>query len=74
VDRAPVTRAITQVRPLLARRGFATAAGARLHTLADVFAYAAAGGVTLRVDASEIRVRRPRQRPLRPQSVRLRQT
>jgi hypothetical protein len=35
--------------------------GPRLHTLADVFAYAAAEGVTLRVDATEIRVRRPRQ-------------
>jgi hypothetical protein len=61
VDRATVTRAITQIRPLLARRGFATPAGARLHTLADVFAYAAAEDVTLRVDATEIRVRRPRQ-------------
>jgi hypothetical protein len=61
VDRATVTRAVTQIRPLLARRGFATQAGARLHTLADVFAYAAAEGVTLRVDATEIRVRRPRQ-------------
>ena len=61
VDRATVTRAVTQIRPLLARRGFATPAGARLHTLADLFAYAAAEGVTLRVDATEIRVRRPRQ-------------
>lgn len=61
VDRATVTRAVNQIRPLLARRGFATGAGARLHTLADVFAYAAAEGVTLRVDATEIRVRRPRQ-------------
>ncbi|WP_412737889.1 transposase family protein [Krasilnikovia sp. MM14-A1259] len=61
VDRATVTRAVTQIRPLLARRGFATPAGTRLHTLADVFAYAAAEGVTLRIDATEIRVRRPRQ-------------
>jgi len=61
VDRSTVTRAITQIRPLLARRGFATPAGVRLHTLADVFAYAAAERVTLRVDATEIRVRRPRQ-------------
>jgi len=61
VDRATVTRAVTQTRPLLARRGFATPTGTRLHTLADVFAYAAAEGVTLRVDATEIRVRRPRQ-------------
>ncbi|HLL64941.1 MAG TPA: transposase family protein [Micromonosporaceae bacterium] len=61
VDRSTATRAVTQIRPLLARRGFATPAGARLHTVADVFAYAAAEGVTLRVDATEIRVRRPRQ-------------
>ncbi len=61
VDRSTVTRAVTQVRALLARRGCATGAGVRLHTLADVFAYAAAEGVTLRIDATEIRVRRPRQ-------------
>ena len=60
VDRATVTRAVSQVRPLLARRGFATGTGVRLHTLADVFAYAAAEDVTLRIDATEIRVRRPR--------------
>lgn len=60
VDRSTVTQAIGQVRPLLARRGFARPSGIRLHTLADVFAYAAAEGVTLRLDATEIRVRRPR--------------
>lgn len=60
VDRSTVTRAIGQVRPLLAGRGCATATGVRLRTLADVFAYAAAEGVTLRMDATEIRVRRPR--------------
>ena len=32
----------------------------RLHTLADVFAYAAAHGVKLRIDGSEIQVRRPK--------------
>jgi hypothetical protein len=60
VDRATITRAIGQIRPLLAARGFATPAGTRLHTLADVFAYAAAEGVRLRIDGTEIRVRRPR--------------
>jgi hypothetical protein len=35
-------------------------AGVRLHTLADVFAYAAARGVELRLDGTEVRVRRPR--------------
>lgn len=38
VDRSTVTRAIGQVRPLLAGRGFATSTGVRLRTLADVFA------------------------------------
>jgi hypothetical protein len=52
---------VTQVRPLLARRGFATPGVVRLHTPADVFAYAAAENITLRIDATEIRVRRPRQ-------------
>jgi len=63
VDRSTITRAVHEIRPLLAKRGFAVpdAPGVRLHTLADVFAYAAAEGVTLRVDATEIRVRRPRQ-------------
>jgi hypothetical protein len=60
VDRSTVTRAIGQVRPLLASRGCARASGVRLRTLADVFAYAAEEGVTLRLDATEIRVRRPR--------------
>lgn len=40
--------------------GWALPGGIRLRTSADVFAYAAAEGVTLRVDATEIRVRRPR--------------
>jgi hypothetical protein len=60
VDRSTVTRAIGQVRPLLANRGCALPSGVRLRALADVFAYAAAEGVTLRLDATEIRVRRPR--------------
>jgi hypothetical protein len=33
--------------------------GLRLQTLADVFAYAAAEGVTLRVDGTEMQVCRP---------------
>jgi hypothetical protein len=58
VDRSTVTRAIGKVRPLLAGRGLATATRVRLRTLAEVFAHAAAEGVTLRMDATEIRVRR----------------
>lgn len=73
VDRSTVTRAIGQIRPLLAGRGCALPGGIRLRTLADVFAYAAAEGVTLRLDATEIRVRRPRAGRGRPQGLRVRQ-
>src|SRR5262249_28740893 len=54
-----ITWAVREIWPLLAGRGYATPAGPRLHTLADVFAYPAAHGVTLRADGSEIPVRRP---------------
>src|SRR5437762_8222321 len=62
VHRSTVTRAVGEVRPLLAARGFAVPEepGVRLQTLADVFAYAAARGVTLRIDGTEVQVRRPR--------------
>jgi hypothetical protein len=60
VDRSTISTAIRQIRPLLANRGFATTAGVRLHTLADVCAYAAADGLTVRLDGTEIQVRRPR--------------
>jgi hypothetical protein len=62
VDRSTVTRAVREVRPLLAARGFAVPdrPGLRLHTLAGVFAYASAHGVELRIDGTEVQVRRPR--------------
>jgi hypothetical protein len=62
VDRSTVTRAVREVRPLLAARGFAVPEepGVRLRTLADVFAYASARGVELRIDGTEVQVRRPR--------------
>ncbi|GAA3783763.1 transposase family protein [Streptomyces chiangmaiensis] len=62
VDRSTITRAVHEVRPLLAARGFAIPAAPdlRLRTLADVFAYAACHGVELRIDGTEVRVRRPR--------------
>jgi DDE superfamily endonuclease/Helix-turn-helix of DDE superfamily endonuclease len=62
VHRSTVTRAVREIRPLLAARGFAAPGepGVRLRTLADVFAYAAARGVTLRIDGTEVQVRRPR--------------
>jgi hypothetical protein len=59
VDRSTVSAAIRQIRPLPANRRFATVSGPRLHTLTDVIAYAAAEGVTLRLDGTEIQVRRP---------------
>ena len=60
VDRSTVSAAIRQIRPLLANRGYATPTGVRLHTLADLFAYAAAEGLTVRLDGTEIQVRRPK--------------
>ncbi|MER6564607.1 transposase family protein, partial [Streptomyces sp. NPDC001027] len=60
VDRSTVTRAITEVRTLLAERGAAPGRpGLRVRTLPDVFAYAQAEGIELRLDATEIQVRRP---------------
>jgi hypothetical protein len=62
VDRSTVTRAVGEIRPLLAARGFAVPhrPGLRLRTLADVFAYASSHGVELRIDGTEVQVRRPR--------------
>ena len=62
VDRSTITRAVGQIRTLLAERGCAVPdrPGGRLRTLEDVFAYAHAEGVELRLDATEIQVRRPR--------------
>ncbi|GAA1265609.1 hypothetical protein GCM10009646_61590 [Streptomyces aureus] len=62
VDRSTITRAVHEVRPLLAARGFAVPGEphVRLHTLADVFAYARAKGVELRLDGTEVKVRRPK--------------
>lgn len=62
VGRSTVTEAIGKVRPLLADRGFAVPdrPGVRLRTLADVFAYASAEGIELRIDGTETQVRRPK--------------
>jgi hypothetical protein len=61
VDRSTITRAVHEIRPLLAARGFAVPGKPelRLRTLADVFAYATAEGVHLRIDGTEAQVRRP---------------
>ncbi|MBO3682654.1 transposase family protein [Streptomyces sp. NEAU-YJ-81] len=60
--RSTVSRAIGEIRPLLAVRGFAVPdrPGVRLRTLADVFAYAEAEGIRLRIDGGETQVRRPK--------------
>ncbi|MFJ8856680.1 transposase family protein [Streptomyces sp. NPDC102437] len=62
MDRSTVSDAIREVRPLLASQGYAVPdrPGVRLRTLEDVFAYADAEGVGLRIDGTEVQVRRPR--------------
>ncbi|MFB6961603.1 transposase family protein [Streptomyces sp. NPDC056309] len=59
--RSTASRAVGEIRPLLAARGFAVPdrPGVRLRTLAVVFAYAEAEGITLRIDGAETQVRRP---------------
>ncbi|MFH8804890.1 transposase family protein [Streptomyces sp. NPDC017936] len=59
VDRATITRAIAEVRPLLAERGCTVSPGLRLRTLAEVIDHLGAGGKTGIIDGTEIRVRRP---------------
>ncbi|MFG2146860.1 transposase family protein [Streptomyces sp. NPDC048696] len=61
VGSSTIGRAVREIRPLLAERGFAVpeSPGLRLRTLEDVFAYADAEGVTLRIDGMETQVRRP---------------
>jgi hypothetical protein len=62
VDRATITRAVGEIRPLLAARGFAVPGKSerRLRTLADVLGCASAEGVELRIDGTEVQVRRPK--------------
>ncbi|MFJ8546850.1 transposase family protein [Streptomyces sp. NPDC093586] len=59
VDRSTITRAIGEVRPLLAERGCAISPGARLRTLAEVVDHLGTSGKTGIIDGTEIRVRRP---------------
>jgi DDE superfamily endonuclease len=62
VAKSTIGRAVAEVRPLLAARGFAVSQhpGLRPRTLEDVFACAEAEGVTLRIDGMETQVRRPK--------------
>jgi hypothetical protein len=59
VDRSTITRAIGEIRPLLAERGCTIAPGVRLRTLSEVIDHLGASGRTGIVDGTEIRVRRP---------------
>jgi DDE superfamily endonuclease len=59
VSRSTITRAVGEVRPLLAERGCTVEGGVRLHTLADVIAHLGVTGQLGLLDATEVRVRRP---------------
>ncbi|MFE0691820.1 transposase family protein [Streptomyces xiamenensis] len=59
VDRSTITRAIGEVRPLLATRGCTVAPDVRLRTLAEVIDHLGTSGKTGIIDGTEIRVRRP---------------
>ena len=59
VDRSTITRAIGEVRPLLAERGCAIGPDLRLQTLAEVIDHLGATRRAGIIDGTEIRVRRP---------------
>ncbi|WP_405786705.1 transposase family protein [Streptomyces sp. NBC_00029] len=59
VDRSTVTRAIGEVRPLLAERDCTISQGLSLRTLAEVIDHLGSSGQTGIIDGTEIRVRRP---------------
>ncbi|CAN3977539.1 Mobile element protein [Kitasatospora purpeofusca] len=59
VDRSTITRAVGEVRPLLAERGCTIGPGVRLRTLAEVVDHLGAGERTGIIDGTGIRVRRP---------------
>ncbi|WP_413754968.1 transposase family protein [Streptomyces sp. MMBL 11-3] len=59
VDRSTITRAIGEVRPLLAGRGCTVSPDVRLRTLAEVVEYLGMSGTTGIIDGTETRVRRP---------------
>ncbi|MFF9490464.1 transposase family protein [Streptomyces sp. NPDC014676] len=59
VGRPTVTRAVGEVRPLLAERGCTVGPGMRLRTLAEVIGHLDADGKTWVIDGTEIRARWP---------------
>ncbi|MFF5287337.1 transposase family protein [Streptomyces sp. NPDC013171] len=75
VDRSTITRAIGEVRPLLAERGCTISPGVRLRTLAEVIDHLGASGQTGIIDGTEIQVRRPAagRRPQGPGRLHLRE-
>jgi hypothetical protein len=59
VDRSTITRAVGEVRPLLAERGCTVRPDVRVRTLAEVVDHLGSSGTTGIADGTEIRVRRP---------------
>ncbi|WP_406841907.1 transposase family protein (plasmid) [Streptomyces sp. AHU1] len=59
VERSTITRAVNEVRPLLAERGCTVSSDVRLRTLAEVVDHLGSSGTTGIIDGTEIRVRRP---------------
>ena len=60
VERSTITRAIGEVRPLLAQRGCTVTPDVRLRTLAEVIEHLGATAATGIIDGTEVRVRRPK--------------
>jgi hypothetical protein len=58
-NRSTITRAIGEVRPLLAQRGCTMTPGLRLRTLVEVVDHLGENQKTGIIDGTEIRVRRP---------------
>ncbi|MEU6481076.1 transposase family protein [Streptomyces sp. NPDC047017] len=58
VDRSAITRAIDEVRPLLAERGRTVSPDMRLRSLAEVVDHLGSSGTTGIIDGTEIRLRR----------------
>ncbi|GAQ72902.1 transposase DDE domain protein [Streptomyces turgidiscabies] len=61
VDRSTITRAVNEVRLLLAERGCTISPDVRLRTLAEVIDHLGGTGKTGIIDGTEIRVRHPAQ-------------
>lgn len=59
VHRSPVTRAVNEMRPLLAERGCTVSSDVRLRTLAEVVDHLGSSATVGIIDGTEIRVRRP---------------